>query len=87
MSSSNGIVPKIATTAEMPFGSIGYTLALALLSGVSSTSFSCDGKAPNCLPIMHSWNYIVRLYRVGRETSDGMWKFAAPRVLFHLGTR
>ncbi|WP_312016136.1 DUF1214 domain-containing protein [Bradyrhizobium sp. JYMT SZCCT0428] len=23
----------------------------------------CDGKIPNCLPIMPGWNYTARLYR------------------------
>ncbi len=35
----------------------------------------CDGKTPNCLPIMPGWNYIVRLYRPRQEILDGKWKF------------
>jgi hypothetical protein len=35
----------------------------------------CDGKVPNCLPIMEDWNYIVRLYRPRPEVLDGNWKF------------
>jgi hypothetical protein len=35
----------------------------------------CDGKAPNCLPIVPGWNYMVRLYRPRREILDGAWKF------------
>ena len=35
----------------------------------------CDGKAPNCLPIVKGWNYIVRLYRPRKEILDGTWKF------------
>lgn len=35
----------------------------------------CDGKAPNCLPIMQGWNYIVRLYRPRPEIVDGSWHF------------
>ena len=35
----------------------------------------CDGKAANCLPIMPGWNYMVRLYRPGKEILDGTWKF------------
>jgi hypothetical protein len=35
----------------------------------------CDGKIPNCLPIMKGWNYTVRLYRPGGEVLDGTWKF------------
>jgi hypothetical protein len=35
----------------------------------------CDGKIPNCLPIMNGWNYMVRLYRPRAEILDGTWKF------------
>ena len=34
----------------------------------------CDGKVPNCLPIMPGWNYTVRLYRPRAEILDGSWK-------------
>jgi hypothetical protein len=35
----------------------------------------CDGKIPNCLPIMQGWNYGVRLYRARPEVLSGKWKF------------
>jgi hypothetical protein len=35
----------------------------------------CDGKVPNCLPIMKGWNYTVRLYRPRPEILSGRWKF------------
>ena len=35
----------------------------------------CDGKIPNCLPIMAGWNYTVRLYRPRAEILNGTWKF------------
>ena len=35
----------------------------------------CDGKIPNCLPIVPGWNYTVRLYRPRGEILDGSWKF------------
>jgi hypothetical protein len=35
----------------------------------------CDGKMPNCLPIMPGWNYTVRLYRPRAEILDGKWTF------------
>jgi hypothetical protein len=35
----------------------------------------CDGKVPNCLPIMPGWNYTVRLYRPRPEILSGEWKF------------
>lgn len=39
----------------------------------------CDGKIPNCLPIMKGWNYTVRLYRPREEILNGKWKFPEPR--------
>jgi hypothetical protein len=38
----------------------------------------CDGKIPNCLPIMRGWNYTVRLYRPRPEILNGTWKFPSP---------
>ncbi len=38
----------------------------------------CDGKNPNCLPIMNGWNYTVRLYRPRAEILSGKWKFPEP---------
>jgi hypothetical protein len=35
----------------------------------------CDGKTPNCLPIMPGWNYTVRLYRPQEVILDGQWEF------------
>ena len=35
----------------------------------------CDGKIPNCLPIMKGWNYTVRLYRPREEILNGKWTF------------
>ena len=35
----------------------------------------CDGKIPNCIPIVKGWNYTVRLYRPRAEILDGRWKF------------
>jgi hypothetical protein len=39
----------------------------------------CDGKTPNCLPIMTGWNYTVRLFRPRPEILDGAWKFPEAR--------
>lgn len=39
----------------------------------------CDGKIPNCLPIMKGWNYTVRLYRPKPEILSGSWKFPEPQ--------
>ena len=40
---------------------------------------ACDGKIPNCLPIMAGWNYTVRLYRPRKEILNGKWKFPEPQ--------
>jgi hypothetical protein len=39
----------------------------------------CDGKIPNCLPVMNGWNYTVRLYRPRPEILNGAWKFPEPQ--------
>ena len=39
----------------------------------------CDGKIPNCLPIMLGWNYTVRLYRPRPEILNGKWHFPEPQ--------
>ena len=36
----------------------------------------CDGKIPNCLPIMNGWNYTVRLYRPRAEILS--WQVEVP---------
>jgi hypothetical protein len=35
----------------------------------------CDGKIPNCIPIVKDWNYMVRLYRPRAELLNETWKF------------
>jgi hypothetical protein len=39
----------------------------------------CDGKVPDCIPIVKGWNYTVRLYRPRAEILDGSWKFPVAR--------
>ena len=39
----------------------------------------CDGKVPNCLPIVAGWNYTVRLYRPRPEIVSGKWTFPQPQ--------
>lgn len=39
----------------------------------------CDGKIPNCLPVVKGWNYTVRLYRPRKEILNGMWTFPEPQ--------
>jgi hypothetical protein len=41
----------------------------------------CDGKIPNCLPIIPGWNYTVRLYRPRAEILSGKWKFPEPQMV------
>lgn len=57
-----------------------YTLNSITAKRESDGSFAvqfgdCDGKIPNCLPIMKGWNYMVRLYRPRAEILNGKWKF------------
>ena len=54
----------------------------ATRSGDGSTEIQfggCDGKIPNCLPIVKGWNYTVRLYRPRAEILNGTWKFPEPQ--------
>ena len=41
----------------------------------------CDGKIPNCIPIVKGWNYTVRLYRPRPEITNGKWKFPEAKPL------
>lgn len=43
--------------------------------GSVTIHFGGDETAPNYLPIMPGWNYLVRLYRPRKELLDGAWKF------------
>jgi hypothetical protein len=47
----------------------------------------CDGKIPNCLPIVKNWNYLVRLYRPRPEILNGKWKFPEPQPVTTVGKR
>ena len=57
-----------------------YTAIRGADGSVTVQFGGCDGKSPNCLPIMKGWNYTVRLFRPRPEILDGRWKFplAAP---------
>jgi hypothetical protein len=47
--------------------------------GSITVSFGgCDDGAPNCLPIVEGWNFLIRLYRPRPEALDGTW--AVPPV-------
>jgi hypothetical protein len=39
----------------------------------------CDGKIPDCLPIMKGWNCTMRLCRPRTEIVNGNWKFPEPQ--------
>ncbi len=36
-----------------------------------------NSKRPNCIPVPHNWNYMVRLYRPRPEVLTGDWSFPA----------
>ncbi len=43
--------------------------------GSVTIHFGGDENAPNYIPIMPGWNYLVRLYRPRKEILDGAWQF------------
>jgi hypothetical protein len=43
----------------------------------------CDGKVPNCLPIVNGWNYLVRLYRPRAEILNGTWRFPEAQMVMN----
>ena len=47
--------------------------------GSVTIQFGGDADAPNCIPIMPGWNYLVRMYRPRKEILDGTWKFPEPQ--------
>jgi hypothetical protein len=46
----------------------------------------CDGKIPNCLPIVKDWNCTVRLYRPRQDILSGKWKFPEPQPVNTVGS-
>ena len=63
--------------------SINNLTATKNVDGSVTAQFGgCDGKIPNCLPIVDGWNYTVRLYRPDQSVVSGKWKFpeAKPRL-------
>jgi hypothetical protein len=62
--------------------SLNNITAAKNLDGSIAVQFGgCDGKIPNCLPIMKGWNYTVRLYRPRPEILNGKWKFPEPQAV------
>ncbi|MBY5458974.1 DUF1254 domain-containing protein [Rhizobium leguminosarum] len=41
----------------------------------------CDGKIPNCIPIMKGWNAAIRMYRPRPEILSREWKFPEPQPI------
>ena len=39
----------------------------------------CEKATPNCLPIVESWNFTMRLYRPRKQILDGSWKLPEPQ--------
>jgi hypothetical protein len=65
-----------------PYNSYSLNNLTATKSADGSTAVQfggCDGKIPNCLPIMKGWNYTVRLYRPRPDVLNGKWKFPEPK--------
>ncbi len=49
--------------------------------GSVTIHFGGDENAPNCIPIMPGWNYVVRMYRPRAAILDGAWKFPEAQPL------
>jgi hypothetical protein len=54
---------------------VNNVTAKANPDGSVTIQFGGDEGAPNCIPIMPGWNYLVRMYRPRKEILDGTWKF------------
>jgi hypothetical protein len=63
----NAYAVNSITAKKSPDGSVAIQLG------------GCDGKIPNCVPIMPGWNYTVRLFRPRPEILDGTWSFPLAR--------
>jgi len=67
-----------------PYGAYNLNDVIARKNGDGSVTIQfggCDGKTPNCLPIVEGWNYTVRLYRPREEILNGTWKFPQAEAL------
>ena len=77
---SASTTPK-AISRKRPYNAYSLNNITAKKSADGSVAIQfggCDGKIPNCLPIMKGWNYTVRLYRPRAEILNGKWKFPEP---------
>jgi len=70
-------VPRLGklTVADDALGSsrrradVSSTMSARRSNSADAVARWCDGKIPDCLPIMAGWNYVVRLYRPRRKYS------------------
>jgi hypothetical protein len=67
----NGYFQKNARNAY----TVNNVTAKPNADGSVTIQFGGDESAPNCIPIMPGWNYLVRMYRPRNEILDGTWKF------------
>ena len=49
--------------------------------GSITIHFGGDPESDNFLPIIPGWNYIVRMYKPGKEILDGTWTFPGPESI------
>jgi hypothetical protein len=62
--------------------SLNSVTAKKTADGTVTVQFGgCEGKIPNCLPVMKGWNYMVRLYRPRAEILNGTWKFPEAAIV------
>lgn len=60
---------------EVGANSVNSITGVRDADGSITVRFGGDPAAPNALPIMDGWNYLVRLYRPRPEILDGSWTF------------
>jgi hypothetical protein len=79
------LTPNPDTIYVMPFydtkdGPINSVTGKKGADGSTTVQFGgCDGKIPNCIPIVEGWNSTVRLYRPRPEILSGKGKFPEAR--------
>src|SRR5438270_658087 len=67
---------------ELDAYSLNNVTAVPNTDGSVTVQFGgCSRDIANCLPIMPSWNYTVRLYRPRAEVLSGAWSFPKPQPI------
>jgi hypothetical protein len=61
--------------------SVNNVTAKPNADGSVTIQFGGDESAPNCIPIMSGWSYVVRMYRPRKELLDGSWKFPEAQLV------